>query len=65
MGPVELAAELARCRCSYHSGGSSYGDYLIFGWLWREIHWWSLLVYGGFVFAVGMLRAALGGGNDC
>lgn len=70
MHPVVLAAELARCRCShsygtYPSTSGGYGNYWIFSWLWREVRWWSLLVYTGAAVAFGMLRAALGGGSDC
>lgn len=67
MHHLVLAAELSRCRCSYHhygSSGSGYGDYLVFSWLWREIRWWSLLVYMAIVVAFAMLRAAFGG-SDC
>jgi hypothetical protein len=63
---VVLAAELARCRCNtYHGSGSSYGSYLFFSWLWREVHWWSLLVYGGIIVGCGLLKAAFGSGSDC
>jgi len=68
MHPVIVLADgLRYCHCSHthSSGGSSLGDYLILGWLWRQIGWWSLLVYTAFVVACGFIRAAFGGGDDC
>jgi hypothetical protein len=63
--PVVIAVELYRCRCSHSYGpGSFYGDYWIFSWLWHEVGWWSILVYGAVLVAFGMFRAAFGGG-DC
>lgn len=62
---IVVAEGLRSCHCSHSHGGSGIGDYLIFSWLWREFRWWSLLIYTGALLALGMIRAALGGGNDC
>jgi hypothetical protein len=38
-------------------GGRGYEFYLLFRWLWGQIGWWSLLVYGAVVTVAGWLRS--------
>ena len=54
----------SRPRYRYRSGGSGYGDYLMFSWLWQKIRWWSLLVYFGICAVISGVKALFGIGDD-
>lgn len=52
-----ILAEVLRSR--YHSH-SSYGDVLLFQWLWRHLHWWGVLAFAGVTAAIGFLKNLFG-----
>ncbi len=53
---THVAIDAIRYRSHY---GSGYGDFWIFSWLWRQIRWWSIPVYGAGIFLFGFIRALL------
>lgn len=54
-----MLTHLLLARSGFRS--NSYSDWLIMKWLWTEIHWWSIPVYGAIATIVGTIKGWFGG----